>query len=194
MFDSRTSTIRQAHRRDYAIGTRLGLKFQVGGHNYLVSRPYNRKYQRWRYVEGTTGNFRNAVDKCMDVIAMRDVYNQPLCSWHCSGNMNQAFTVFRPPAFKPNYPLQDKIKFHIRSKFGQRRAIERTSHYGGNRYYLQMKEYAPSEELQMWVFDSRTKSIREATRRNYAIGFRTEITFQTNRNAFLNSRPYDGKF
>ena len=56
-FDSRTHSIREFYRRNYAIGLRNGQRFRVGAGNYVVTRPYNKQYQRWKWVAGRSKNF-----------------------------------------------------------------------------------------------------------------------------------------
>jgi len=172
VFDSRTKSIRQNKRRNFALGLRAGMGLQTGGSNYVVVREFQGQSQTWRYQPGRSGNLRNEADKCLDVVYGKDTPNNHMCTWVCHGHLNQGWTLHKIPEFKPNYPLDNKVVFHIRTGMNSKRAIEVKEHVGANQYILRMADYDPIEENQQFMFDSRTKSIRQAHKKNFALGTR----------------------
>jgi len=193
-FDKRTHTIRQAGNRNMAIGSRIGYNWNVGAGYHLVVRAYDGRYQQVQWKDGKSSNIRAGSGKCMDVAYNRDTEDNTVCWFQCHSHLNQAWKLVQKGKFEPNFPLRDGVKFNIFTRQNGKRVVE-AQQPSGNQIYLRMNHLNPTNQNQKWVFDLRTKSIRMAYRRDWAIGTINGYNdWQFGHHVYLVARQHNGRF
>jgi len=97
----------------------------------------------------------------------------------CHNGMHQAWYIDQRGAVYPRNPLPDGRKFQIKSRMSGYRALYWAEHIGGWQFRLRIRNNMAIDNKQWWIFDTRTRSIRAFSRRNYAIsnqsGYRYRI-------------------
>jgi hypothetical protein len=167
-FDSRTQTIRSYYKRGYALANQAGQGFNVNV--AAVIRPYtghNTEKSQWH--SGSKRNIRNNGGKCLDVHGGSNTHNRHVIFWHCHDGLNQAWMIDQTQNSYTKAPLADGVKFQLRSKMANGKAVSWHEHIGGNQYRLRLQNHASFSDNQWFVFDQRTQSIRAFSKRIYAI-------------------------
>lgn len=172
-FDQRTRTIRSWTRRTFAISNEYGQGFNIG--RAAVVRLWRREvHQRLRVYGGNRRNIRNDGGKCLDVHGGHNHNGRHLIFWNCHNGANQGWKVVNTQSFRivvtyENPPIRDGLAFQFRSQHGRRTLFMSTHKRGNGQFMLKIQNHAPWDWRQFFVFDRRSKSIRVAHRRNYAI-------------------------
>jgi len=96
--------------------------------------------------------------------------------WNCHNGPNQGWTLVRTSSLSvvvkyEEPPLRDGKLFQLRTQLNPRnRALFMDPRSSGNgQYPLRIRTHQPWCWRQWWTFDRRTKTIRQAHRRQYAI-------------------------
>jgi len=167
-FDSRTKTIRAWAKRSYVIANQQGYAFRIGV--AATIRPYrNENYQRIRWYNGSRRNIRNNGQKCLDVHGGSNTHHRHVIFYNCHNGLNQAWYIDQRGVSYPRQPWGDSVKFQIRSKMSGGRALFWHEHIGSNQFRLRIRNHMPGEGKQWFVFNKRTRTIRSAGRRQFAI-------------------------
>jgi len=85
----------------------------------------------------------------------------------------------------PKQPLRDGVKFQIRSRMAQRRALFWHEHIGGHQFRLRIRDNNPENIRQWFVFDSRTRTIRAWGRRSHVISNQMGVGFRIGHSAVV---------
>lgn len=184
VFDGRTQTIRSWKRRNYVIGNQLGYGFRI---NVAANiRPYTGSNQdRIRWYSGSRRNIQNNGKKCLDVHGKSNTDNRHVIFYNCHNGLNQAWWVDQRHKTWPRQPLNDGVKFQLRSRMSGGRALKYAEHIGGHQYRLRIQDHKPFDTKQWFFFDRRTRTIRPVNRRNFAISNQRGQRFLRNRAAVI---------
>lgn len=145
------------------------------------------------YYSGDKRNIRNVPGQCLDVHGGHNHDNRHLIWWDCHNGDNQAWIIDRQGVEYPKYPLQDGVRFQIKTVLKSRRALTIAEHIGSNQYRLRIQNNDPYDLKQWWVFDWRTKTIRSASNRNRAISIQIGGTNWAANGYNAVSRDYQGE-
>lgn len=167
VFDWRTKTIRTIVNRAYVIQAynsfNQGTYAQI---RYFRKQPT--QYMQWH--EGSRRNIRHNRGLCMDVRGNRDKHLEYIIWYRCHNGLNQAWFLDQSGPQYRSQPFNDGVRFMIRSRMASNRALyHHYTHIGSHQYKVLITTALKGEWRQWWTFDSRTKSIRAWTRRNYAL-------------------------
>jgi hypothetical protein len=174
-FDQRTRTIRSWTRRSFALSNQAGQGFNIG-QAAVVRQWRSEVYQRIRVYGGNRRNIRNDGGKCLDVHGGHNHNGRHVIFWNCHNGPNQGWTLVRTSSLSvvvkyEEPPLRDGKLFQLRTQLNPRnRALFMDPRSSGNgQYPLRIRTHQPWCWRQWWTFDRRTKTIRQAHRRQYAI-------------------------
>jgi hypothetical protein len=167
-FDSRTKTLRAWAKRGWVLANQRGTNYRIGV-AATIRRYENNQYVRHLWFGGSRRNIRNLGKKCLDVHGGSNTHYRHVIFWNCHNGLNQAWYIDQRGVQYPRQPFNDGVRFQIRSKMSGGRALFWHEHIGGNQYRLRIRNHAPGEGKQWFVFNKRTRSIRAADRRNFAI-------------------------
>ena len=192
VFDARTHTIRAFSKRTYAISNQAGQGFKIDVP--VVIRPYSGdNTQKIQWFDGNEKNLRNNGGKCLDVHGGVNDHNRHVIFYECHNGLNQAWIIDQIAVKYPKPVLADGVKFQIRSRMANNRALSFHENMGGDQFRLRIQDHAPVNKNQWFVFDSRTHSIRAFEKRNYAISNEAGYQHRPGRQAVLRpwiSEPY----
>ena len=87
----------------------------------------------------------------------------------CHNGKNQGWELDQKGVHFPRYPLGNSKRFQIRSLMKDRRSLYVAEHIGHHQYRLRIQNFNPYDNKQWFVFDWRTKSIRQWSDRNKAM-------------------------
>lgn len=133
-------------------------------------RPYKGdNTDRIRWTGGSRRNLQNNGRKCLDVHGKSNTDNRYTIFYNCHNGANQGWKLDQQREIATRQPLNDRVKFRIRTKMSGGRAITVTEHIGGHQYRLRIRKYFPADDKQSFFFDRRSKTIRSWTKKNYAI-------------------------
>lgn len=139
IFDQRTNTIRTMANRKMAIS------IQAGGNNWFgygyggVVRPYKgQNTQLVRWYRGAYKNIRDIGVRCLDVHGGHDHENRYTIWYKCHNGANQKWRIDTKGVSYPMQPLASGVKFQIRSRMAENRALYAAEHIGGNQYRLRI--------------------------------------------------------
>jgi hypothetical protein len=196
VFDKKTRTIRAMHDRNKVISTQLGGTFDHGREWAAVVMNYDTKrasFQRTRFFGGPAMNIRNDGEKCLEVQGRSNTHHRHVV-WSASGCMKgwwQSWSIDPIPYGKPNFPLADGVKFQLKSKMPESRALYLAEYIGGNQFRLRIRDNHPEDMNQWWTFDARTRTIRAWTKRDYSIANQNGAEYKVNHAAVISK--FDNK-
>jgi len=171
-----------------AISVQDGYHYQIG--RYAVARPYvNTHFQQMNWHTGNRRNIRNNAGYCLDVDGQHNVHNRHIIFWECHDGANQGWWLDTKDVYYHKYPLNDNVKFQIKTKGVGNRALFYHEHIGSNQYLLRVRDDDPGDILQWWVFDWRTKTVRAMGNKNLAISVQLGGNFYT-QNYYVVARPF----
>lgn len=129
IFDSRTSTIRANKKRSHAISNQIGQGYNIG--KVAVIRPFKGDvYQRIMFFPGSRRNIRNRGEKCLDVWGGTNINKQHITWWSCHNGLNQAWFIDQRTNNLPSPPINDGVKFQIKTKMQGNRALTFSARLG----------------------------------------------------------------
>lgn len=177
VFDSRTNTIRSAHYRNWVLSNQRGYGFRIGG-QANVRAWTGEKAQPIKYFGGGRRSIQNYGKKCLDVWHGVNRSNQNVVWWNCNNGKNQGWrivTIGRKPTYRQ--PLRNGVSFYIRSAMSGGKNLYEAEHIGGNQYRMRIRNFNVIQYRRNWrlaekgwfTFDSRTRTIRSWTRRNFVL-------------------------
>jgi hypothetical protein len=165
-FDSRTHTIRSIANRRYTV---YATHFNNNAYARMIVFS-NKPTQFMQWHEGSRRNIRTNRKRCLDVQSGSDTHMRHIIFYNCHNGLNQGWWIDQSGAQFRKQPFSNGIKFQIRSRMAGNRALyHHYQHIGSHQYRALIRASLPGEDRQWWIFDSRTRSIRAHTRRNYAI-------------------------
>jgi len=168
MFDSRTKTIRQEARRNYALSNQKGYKYRINV--AAVSRQFvGEVYQRMRWIDKSRKTIQMIRGKCLDVHGGSNTNNRHTIFYNCHNGLNQGWMIDQKGFSYPRQALPDGRKFQIKSRMKTNRALFWKEHIGGNQFRLRIRDNNPENNRQWFVFNRRTRTIRAFARRSHAI-------------------------
>jgi hypothetical protein len=171
-FDRRTFSIRQFYRRHMALSNQY-YKQHRPGMSATIRHWRNEPYQRITFWNGKSKNIRNRGEKCMEVRKVgrknRDYHGNYIVFNVCQDGDHQGWSLDREGVKFPRYPLRDGIRFQIKSAMKGGRALFYHEHIGGHQWRLRIRNNAPWNLKQWFVFDWRTRTIRAQGNRRLAI-------------------------
>lgn len=161
-------------------------------------RPWkNDKLQVLRIYGGRSANLRNEQNFCID--SPRSHENSKVQWWRCSrSNMNQGWSIAqinvrnkkrsvrrtrsrrgarrsrpakRLPGRQYKYPIRDGLRFVVRTKKAAVRnlALSWNENVGHGQFRLGVKPFNAKDPRVFWVFDSRTRTMRCWSHRNFVV-------------------------
>ena len=179
VFDWRTKTVRAATDRRLVMSNQYGQKFIAS--RAANMRPFkNEPYQHILWYGGSRKNIRQYSGLCLDVHGNSNTNRRHTIFYKCHNGLNQAWYIDRKGVSYPPYPLRDGIKFQIKTRMTSHRALFYHEHIGGSQYRCRIRDNSPENMKQWWIFDSRTKTIRAYTKRNYALSNQRGTKFRIN--------------
>ena len=151
-FDARTQTIRAWAKKNYVIANQIGQGFNI---NVAVAiRPYTEINQdKIRWYSGQFQNIRNNGDKCLDVYGNQDTDDNHVIYWNCHNGLNQAWRIDQKEKRWPKQPLEDGVKFQLRSRMDGGRALYYAEEITPGQHRLRIRDSMPFDSKQWWVFD-----------------------------------------
>jgi len=90
------------------------------------------------------------------------------------------------------YPLPDGVEFQLRTRMKSHRALFWYEHIGSDQYRLRIRDHAPWDNNQWWVFDTRTHTIRPSSDRTKVLSNQLGHRWRTGAAAVV--RPWQGKY
>lgn len=148
------------------ISNQAGLHWRTGG--AAVVRPWNNEYyQQMQWVDNKIVTLRGM---CLEIWGGADTHHNYLTFWKCHGGPSNKWNIDLKAKKFPKYPLQDGVKFQIKSSTHKEFAIYPHDHLGNNQYWLRERYSEPFDDKQWWTFDSRSNTIRYWSNRNQVIG------------------------
>jgi hypothetical protein len=167
-FDRRTKTIRAASKKNWVISNQSRYQMRV---NYagVIGIYRGHMYQRVSFFPGHYRNVRNAAGLCLDVHGNSNSNHRHTIWYRCHNGANQRWWIDRRGVSYPRYPLNNGVRFQIKTIMPSRRALFWHEHIGHHQYRLRIQNNNPYNVKQWWIFDSRTKTIRSAADRNRVI-------------------------
>jgi hypothetical protein len=96
---------------------------------------------RVRWNSGKTQNIQNNGKKCLDVHGASNTNNRHVIFWNCHNGLNQGWILDQKGEVFTNQPLDDGVKFMIKSGMANGRAVTITEHIGGNQFRLRIKTF-----------------------------------------------------
>jgi hypothetical protein len=192
VFDWRTKTIRVAANRRMVISIRQGYTNWMQNSIPAVVRPHrsNDATQMVRWFSGSRRNIRDVGVRCLDVHGASDTHHRHVQWYKCHNNANQGWVYDFKGINYPRQPLNSGVKFQIKSRMTDHRALFWHEHIGGNQFRLRIQDNDPSNNKQWWTFDRRTQTIRAWARRGYCIGNQLGTHFRIG--VAATARPYKG--
>ena len=188
-FDRRTKTIRAWSKRNHALSNKNGEGYKVNVN--AVVRPFKKEvHQVSVWHNGPRQNIKNLDKKCLDVHGGVNKNNQHVIFYECHNGLNQAWFIDQKGVHYPKQPLKNGVKFQIRSKMAEGRALYYSEHIGNYQYQLRIRNTYPGDGKQWFVFDSRTRTIRANQMRKFAISNQLGKQFQIGASAVV--RPWIG--
>jgi len=171
VYDGRTHTIRCHKQRTWALRIRMHAfpdpnDFRNG--QYAVVSPYRgqvREEMLWH--EGQRQNLRNHAKLCLHL--SQNHISTPVLFYTCDNHQGQGWSLDQMKWTKTKYPVADNVRFQIRSQMAGGRGLTWWTHIGGEQYDLRILDHNPAEAQAWWVIDSRTRSVRADTKRDFAI-------------------------
>lgn len=167
VFDRRTKTIRNAHKRNLAISREVGVNRFFPGGNAVVRQWTNTVYHRSFYNKNKMvqdwGNF------VLTPHSWANNNGHPLTWWWAKNHAGQKWRIDRQGLNLPKYPIGNGILFQIKSRMAGNRALFWHEHIGGGQYRLRIRNNASYNDRQWFVFDSRTQTIRASADRRLAL-------------------------
>ena len=188
--DSRTHSIRVAKNRNLAVSNEYGRGYQIR-RPAVVRRWRNQNDQQLSFFRGQRRNLRNKGGKCLDVMGVRFRQNQPLIWYNCHNGENQVWDVSTSGFKAPRYPIRNNAAFVIKTVFpGNRVLYHDASQIRGlaGNYRLRITTLKAGVKNHIWRFDQRTRTVRSASMRNYAISNQFKQGFRIGKFAVI--RPY----
>jgi hypothetical protein len=144
-------------------------------------RPYkNTDYVRTIWYKQPKQNIQNYAQKCLDVHGGSNTHNRHVIFYNCHNGLNQAWYIDRVGVSYPPYPLKSGLKFQIKSRMKNNRALFWNEHIGGDQWRLRIRNNNPENMKQWFTFDARTKTIRAWLKRNYALSNQRGQGFKIN--------------
>jgi hypothetical protein len=191
IFDWRTRSIRpQANRK-------LAISIQNGGNNWFyyhyaaVVKPFKgEQLQKIRWFNGARQNIRDIGVRCLDVHGNSNSNNRHVHWYKCHKGLNQSWYIDQKGITYPKQPLASGIRFQIRSRMKQHRALYQAQHMGGGQHYLRIQDHNPDDKKQWWTFDARTNTVRAFYRRSHVLANRKGYGFRIGQYAVI--RAYSG--
>jgi hypothetical protein len=159
-YDARTKSIRGFKRRNYALSNQNGYYHR---HNYaVVLRPWygSRSQNVYQRITFRGRYLVNHANLCVSAYGNRNSNRNYFRFELCRGRSGQQFFIDYAGVKFPRYPLRDGVRFQIKSIMRGNRAVFYHEHIGAHNYRLRIRNNAPEDIKQWWVFDYRTRSIR----------------------------------
>jgi hypothetical protein len=179
VFDWRTKTIRTAGNRRLAISNAYGAP--AYRQNNAYARPWrNDAAQKIRWFQTTYKNIRLMMDMCLDVHGASNSNGRWTIFYKCHNGINQRWYYDVRGVDYPRYPIRDGVKFQIKSRMSNRRALFWHEHIGGNQYRVRIRNNNPENNRQWWIFDTRTRTVRPVARRNFVLANQKGYAFRIN--------------
>jgi len=189
-FDDRTKTIRAWSRRSYALSNRRGYKYRINA-IANIRQWRNEYYQKTKWIGGKYRNIQNLGRKCLDVHGGSNTNKRHVIFYNCHNGLNQAWYIDQKGISYPRQPWGDSVRFQIRSKMSGGKALFYKEHIGSSQYQLRIRYNMPGEGKQWFIFNKRTRTIRSAEKRSYAIANRLGRGYNVGQSAVI--RPYRGE-
>jgi hypothetical protein len=168
VFDSRTRTIRSHSKRNLVLANQKGQEYRIDV--AATMRPFSGEvYEMSKWISGKYRTIQNLGGKCLDVHGASNTNNRHVIFYNCHNGLNQAWDVDQTGWVYPKQPLNDGVKFQIKSMMKENRALFYSEHIGGNQYRLRIRDNNPEDDKQWFVFDRRTHTIRASAQRNLAL-------------------------
>lgn len=190
VIDSRTKTIRPSEKPDYTISNRHGHGFGRG--KVAVVRPWRGEAEQMlSFFSGMHMTIRNEKGFCLTVEEGKDVANQPLIFDKCEDKAKDGWAV---SALKivdvttHKNPIHDGEKFLLRTKSKGGKLVYWSDKIAGDQFALRVRSLTKNLQKAQWVFDSRTKTIRSALKKNWVISNQKGMELSTGQAAVV--RPY----
>jgi hypothetical protein len=112
------------------------------------------------YFRGARKNIRNGGGLCLDVAGGKNKNNQHLTFWPCHNGLNQAWFLDTRGIKYPLNPIRDGIKFQIKTRMAENRALFWHEAIAGGQFRLRIRNNNPANNKQWWIFSSRTHTVR----------------------------------
>jgi hypothetical protein len=189
-FDDRTKTIRSWSKRNFALSNQRGYKYRINV-AATIRQWKNEYYQKAKWIGGKYRNIQNLGRKCLDVHGGSNTHKRHVIFYNCHNGLNQQWYIDQNGVSYPKQPWGDSVRFQIRSKMTSGRALFYREHIGANQYQLRIRDTMPGEGSQWFVFNKRTRTIRSAEKRKYAIANRQGQGYRIGQSAVI--RPFRGE-
>ena len=175
-FDSRTKTIRPLLKKDFVLANQKGKGFAIDV--AVVIRKYTGdQTEKIRWISGSFQNIKNNGHKCLDVHGGANDHNRHVIFYNCHNGLNQAWYLDQSTGSFNKQPFDDGVKFQIRSGMASSRVAYVAENIGGDQFILRIRTSKVYDSNQWFVFDSRTRSVRQAKKRTFAISNRSGYGF-----------------
>ena len=125
--------------------------------------------EKVKWISGDFRNIQNFGDKCLDVYGGANNHNQHVIFWPCHNGLNQAWIIDQQEAQWPKQPIDDGVKFQIRSKMAGGKALFYHEKTNEDQYIVRIQDHQPWDDKQWWFLDSRTRTIRPVTMKDFAL-------------------------
>lgn len=150
-----------------------------------VIRPYTGgALQKIRWFSGDKRNIRDSGLRCLDVHGGKDEQHRHAIWYKCHDGKNQAWRIDTEGINYPAYPLKDGVKFQIRTKMASRRPL-----FFEDSGQIRIIDNDPFNVRTWWVFDTRTKTIRNVKDRNRVLSVQKGRDFANG--AWANARKWE---
>jgi hypothetical protein len=163
VFDSRTSSIRLQKRANLALGAQLNYGTRRGG-SVAFSIFRGRADQRLVRTHG----YVKMHQWCLTPHGYAFRENNRLTWWNCQNSRNQKWIW---QYFVPGRRVIRHIRaFRLFQLANRRFAVYMSNHQQGSNYFIAKLSYNIRDWRSHFYYDARTRSLRNAARKNFAIG------------------------
>lgn len=166
VYDTRTKSIRLAHKPQFTLANIKGSKMRKGAN--VVFRSYARQLFRETFTVFQDKKILNIGLQCLTPSDYRAEENNNLIWWKCSGHQSQKWKKVSKVPFQKLYgDYQDK-KFQIQLNMHGKRLVYISAAKNGSEHILKIRRKAHGWRT-YFIYDKRTKSIRLFRNRVFAL-------------------------